>query len=165
MKLIKWLFRFTGLGQIELFVKIVLNLIVLALIIVLFFLIRSGFMQTWHFIAKNEPQTKEKIETLYNDYLLKDDSLKTAKKQVLQLNHEYNVCDTNLYNSDQKIKSLELQIIQHQKNNLALKKENKEFKEFGACFEPYKIRIKEGFLNYRTETRWRNVKCDSLKFE
>lgn len=81
------------------------------------------------------------------------------------MNYEYNVCDTNLYNSDQKNKSLELQIIQHQKNNLALKKENEMFRKSGTCFESYEVKIKEGFLKHRIEKRHRIINCDSLKFE
>jgi hypothetical protein len=163
--LFKWLFQFTGLDNICIIAKVVLNLIVLALVAGLLYLVYSGFMGAWQYIAQKEPQTKQKIETLYSDLFLKDDSLKTANNQVIILSNESLKKDSVIFDQSELLKTKDSQILQHQKNNLELKKQNQEFKEFGACFVPYKVKIKEGFLNYRTETRWRNIKCDSLKFE
>lgn len=123
MKIISWLFQFSGLGQAQKLVKIGLNLIGLALVAGLLYMLYSGFMNVWHYVAINEPQTKVKIATIYQDYLKKDDSLSTAKINLKQLNYEYGVCDTALYDMNQEVISLKEREKQHQRNNLELKKQ------------------------------------------
>lgn len=154
MKIIKWLFQFSGLGQAQKLVKIGLSLISLALVVGLLYLVYSGIMNTWHWIAKNEPRTKEKFATVYQDYLKKEDSLNTAKKQIIQLSYEYNVCDSSLYASDQKIISQNEQIKQHQKNNLGLKKQLEIYRRDNKVC--YKINL---------FGKDREVPCSTIKIE
>lgn len=161
MKTIKWFFRFSGLGQAERIFKIIVNLLILALVAGLLYLVYSGFMNAWHWIAKNEPKTKEKFAMVYQGYLKKDDSLSTAKKQINQLAYEYNVCDSSLYASDQKILSQDEQIKQHQKNNLELKKQLETYRRDNKVCYTY---VKVGkFLN--KEWQWVEVPCSTIKIE
>ena len=154
MKLIKWFFRFSGLGQAERIFKIIVNVLILALVAGLLYLVYSGVMNAWHWIAKNEPRTKEKFATVYQEYLKKDDSLSTAKKQIIQLSYEYNVCDSSLYASDQKVLSRNEQIKQHQKNNLELKKQLEIYRRDNKVC--YKINL------FGKE---REVPCSTIKIE
>lgn len=116
MKLFKWLFKFSGVDSFFVIAKIVMfgGFI---------FLCYKGFMFSWLIIARNEPQTKQTLNTLYSDAVLKNDSIQGLKSNVAQLNYELMQCDTNYYNSDQKVISLEYQIVQHQRNNYDLKKQ------------------------------------------
>jgi len=157
--LFKWLFQFTGLDKIWIFAKLLLNLIVLALVAWLLYLVYSGFMGAWQFIAEKEPKTKQKIETLYNDYILKHDSLKTAKNQVVILSNESIKKDSVIFDQTELLKNKDYQIIQHQKNNYDLKKQLEIYrKDNRVCYKYEKV----GTI-FNKEWQWIEIPCSEVK--
>jgi len=159
MKTLKWLFQFTGLDKIWIFAKLLLNLIVLALVAWLLYLVYSGFMGSWQYIAQKEPQTKQKIETLYSDLLLKDDSLKTANNQVIILSNESLKKDSVIFDQSELINTKDSQILQHQKNNYDLKKQLEIYrKDNRVCYKYEKVGT---FLN--KEWQWIEIPCTDIK--
>jgi len=153
------LFQFTGLDKIWIFAKLLLNLIVLALVAWLLYLVYSGFMGTWQYIAQKEPQTKQKIETLYSELLLKDDSLKTANNQVIILSNESLKKDSVIFDQSELLKTKDSQIIQHQKNNYDLKKQLEIYrKDNRVCYKYEKVGT---FLN--KEWQWIEIPCTDIK--
>jgi hypothetical protein len=159
MKILKWFFRFTGLNQIQLIVKIVINIITLVLIAYILYLAYSGFMGAWQYIAQKEPQTKQKIGTLYSDLLLKDDSLKTANNQVIILSNESLKKDSVIFDQSELLKSKDSQILQHQKNNYDLKKQLDIYrKDNRVCYKYEKVGT---FLN--KEWQWIEIPCTDIK--
>jgi len=159
MKILKWFFKFTGLNQIQLIVKIVINIITLVLIGYILYLAYSGFMGAWQYIAQKEPQTKQKIETLYNDLLLKNDSLKTAKNQVLILSNESLKKDSVIFDQTELLKNKDSQIIQHQKNNYDLKKQLEVYrKDNRVCYKYEKV----GTI-FNKEWQWIEIPCTDIK--
>jgi len=159
MKILKWFFRFTGLNQIQLIVKIVINIITLVLIGYILYLSYSGFMVAWQYIAQKEPQTKQKIEILYNDLVLKNDSLKTAKNQIVILSNESLKKDSAIFNQTELLKNKDSQIIQHQKNNYDLKKQLEIYrKDNRVCYKYEKVGT---FLN--KEWQWIEIPCTDIK--
>jgi hypothetical protein len=159
MKILKWLFQFTGLDKAWIVAKVILNLIVLALVAWLLYLVYSGFMGSWQYIAQKEPQTKQKVETLYSDLLLKDDSLKTAKSQVVILSNESLKKDSVIFDQSELLKNKDSQIIQHQKNNYDLKKQLEIYrKDNRVCYKYEKVGT---FLN--KEWQWVEIPCTEIK--
>jgi len=159
MKILKWLFQFTGLDKAWIVAKVILNLIVLALVAWLLYLVYSGFMGAWQYIAQKEPQTKQKVETLYSDLLLKDDSLKTANNQVIILSNESLKKDSVIFDQSELLKNKDSQIIQHQKNNYDLKKQLEIYrKDNRVCYKYEKVGT---FLN--KEWQWIEIPCTEIK--
>jgi len=159
MKLLKWFFQFTGLDKAWIIAKVVLNLIVLALVVWLLYLVYSGFMGAWQYIAEKEPQTKQKIELLYNDYILKHDSLKTAKNQVLILSNESLKKDSVIFDQTELLKNKDAQILQHQKNNYDLKKQLEIYrKDNRVCYRYEKV----GTI-FNKEWQWIEIPCSDIK--
>jgi len=157
--LFKWLFQFTGLNQIQLIVKIVINIITLVLISYILYLCYSGFMGAWQYIAQKEPETKQKIELLYNDLLLKNDSLKTAKNQVVILSNESLKKDSVIFDQTELLKNKDSQILQHQKNNYDLKKQLEIYrKDNRVCYKYEKV----GTI-FNKEWKWIEIPCTDIK--